>query len=64
MDGVIGGELKKRHRKNIGLHGVSGCPGFMVINAESLDQAEGIARSSPIIKNGGYILARPCGEMK
>ncbi len=38
--------------------------GFIVLNAESLDQAAEIARSSPIIKNGGYILARPCGEMK
>jgi hypothetical protein len=38
--------------------------GFMVINAESLDQAAEIAQSSPIIKNGGYILARPCGEIK
>lgn len=38
--------------------------GFIVIKAESLDQAAEIARSSPIIKNGGYILARPCGEMK
>jgi hypothetical protein len=38
--------------------------GFIVIKAESLDQAAEIARSSPIIKNGGYILARPCGVMK
>ena len=38
--------------------------GFIVIIAESLDQAAEIARKSPIIKNGGYILARPCGEMK
>jgi hypothetical protein len=38
--------------------------GFIVIKAESLDQAAEIARSAPIIKNGGYILARPCGEMK
>src|ERR1700730_1586585 len=38
--------------------------GFIVIKAESLDQAAEIARKSPIIKNGGYILARPCGEMK
>jgi hypothetical protein len=38
--------------------------GFIVINAESLDQAAEIARQAPIIKNGGYILARPCGEMK
>jgi hypothetical protein len=38
--------------------------GFIVIKAESLDQAAEIAQSSPIIKNGGYILVRPCGEMK
>jgi hypothetical protein len=38
--------------------------GFIVIKAESLDQAAEIAQSSPIIKNGGYILARPCGVMK
>ncbi|HTB24952.1 MAG TPA: YciI family protein [Puia sp.] len=37
--------------------------GFIIIKAESLDQASEIARSSPIIKNGGYILARPCGEL-
>jgi hypothetical protein len=28
------------------------------------DTTAEIAQSSPIIKNGGYILARPCGEMK
>jgi hypothetical protein len=38
--------------------------GFIIIKAESLDEAAEIAQSSPIIKNGGYILARPCGEMK
>jgi hypothetical protein len=38
--------------------------GFIVINAESLVQAAEIAQSAPIIKNGGYILARPCGVMK
>jgi hypothetical protein len=37
--------------------------GFILIKAESLDQASEIAQSSPIIKNGGYILARPCGEL-
>ena len=38
--------------------------GFIIIKAESLDQAAQISGSSPIIKNGGYILVRPCGEMK
>jgi hypothetical protein len=38
--------------------------GFIIIKAGSLNQAAEIARSSPIIKNGGYVLARPCGEMK
>lgn len=37
--------------------------GFIVIRAESLDAAARIAQSSPIIKNGGYVLARPCGEI-
>src|SRR3977135_950925 len=38
--------------------------GFMIIKAESLDEAAELAQSSPIIKNAGYILVRPCGEMK
>jgi hypothetical protein len=38
--------------------------GFIIMNAESLDEAAEIAQSSPIIKNGGYILVRPCAEMK
>jgi hypothetical protein len=38
--------------------------GFIVIKAESLDHAAEIARSSPIIKNGGFILVRPCGEVR
>ncbi len=38
--------------------------GFIIIKAESLDLAAEIAQSSPIIKNGGHVLARPCGEMK
>ena len=38
--------------------------GFLVIKAESLGHAAGIAQSAPIIKNGGYILVRPCGQMK
>lgn len=38
--------------------------GFVVIKAKSLDEAAAIAGSSPIIKNGGYVLVRPCGEPK
>ncbi len=38
--------------------------GFIIIKAESLGQAAEIARRAPIIQNGGYILVRPCGEMK
>jgi hypothetical protein len=38
--------------------------GFIIIKADSLDQAAEIAGSAPIIKNGGYVLARPCGEMR
>jgi hypothetical protein len=38
--------------------------GFIIIKTESLEQAADIAQSSPIIKNGGYVLVRPCGEMK
>jgi hypothetical protein len=38
--------------------------GFIVIRAASLDQAAEIARSAPIIKNGGHVLVRPCGEMR
>jgi len=38
--------------------------GFIVIKAESLGHAAEIAQSSPIIKNSGYILVRPCGEIK
>ena len=37
--------------------------GFVIINAESPDQAAEIARSAPIIKNGGYVLVRLCGEI-
>ncbi len=38
--------------------------GFIIIKSESLDTAAEIAKGSPIIKNGGYVLVRPCGEMK
>ncbi len=38
--------------------------GFIIIKTESLSEAAEIARRSPIIKNGGYVLVRPCGEMK
>jgi hypothetical protein len=38
--------------------------GFIIIKAESLYEAPETAKSSPILKNGGYILVRPCGEIK
>jgi hypothetical protein len=38
--------------------------GFIIINAESLEQAAEIAAAAPIIANGGHILVRPCAEMK
>jgi hypothetical protein len=38
--------------------------GFIIINAESLEDAAEIAAEAPIIWNGGHILLRPCGEMK
>src|SRR6185503_243215 len=38
--------------------------GFIILKAESLDQAAEISQSAPIIKNGGYVLVRPCGEKK
>jgi hypothetical protein len=38
--------------------------GFIILKAESLDQAAEIVRQAPILKNGGTILVRPCGEMK
>lgn len=38
--------------------------GFIIINASSIDEAAETAKSSPILKNGGYILVRPCGEVK
>jgi hypothetical protein len=37
--------------------------GYVVIKAESSDQAAALMQSAPIIKNGGYILVRPCGEI-
>jgi hypothetical protein len=37
--------------------------GFMVLKAASLDEAAEIARSSPIVKNGGHILVRHCGKI-
>ena len=36
--------------------------GFVVLKAESLDQVAEIAGKSPVIKNGGWVLARPCGS--
>jgi|GEM_PF-1659301 hypothetical protein len=37
--------------------------GFVIINAESSDEVAHIAGSSPLIKNGGYVLVRLCGEI-
>ena len=37
--------------------------GFMVLKAASLDEATEIARSSPIVRNGGHILVRHCGKI-
>jgi hypothetical protein len=41
-----------------------GAGGFIILKAESLDEAAKIASSSPIIKNGGEISVQPCGEIK
>ena len=38
--------------------------GFLIIKTETIDEAAEIAKSSPIIKNGGFVLVRPCGQMK
>jgi hypothetical protein len=38
--------------------------GFIIVKAESLDEAAEIAKGSPIIENGGHILVRPCGEIQ
>jgi hypothetical protein len=38
--------------------------GFIIINAESLEDAAEIAIEAPIIGNGGHILVRPCSEVK
>jgi hypothetical protein len=38
--------------------------GFIIVKAESLEDAAEIAQGSPILKNEGYVLVRPCGEMK
>jgi len=35
----------------------------MVLKAASLDEAAEIARSSPIVRNGGHILVRHCGKV-
>jgi hypothetical protein len=37
--------------------------GFIVIKADSSDEAAQIAELSPLIKNGGYVLVRLCGEI-
>lgn len=38
--------------------------GFIVIAADSIDDAARIALSSPIIENGGTVLVRACGEVR
>ena len=40
-----------------------GAGGFIIVNADSLDEAAAIASSSPIIKNGGDIFVQPCGDV-
>jgi hypothetical protein len=37
--------------------------GFIIVKAESADDAARIATASPVIRNGGYVLVRPCGEV-
>jgi hypothetical protein len=39
-----------------------GAGGFIILKADSLDEAARIASSAPIIKNGGEIYVQPCGE--
>ncbi len=39
-----------------------GAGGFVILQADSLDEAAGIASSSPIIMNGGKVNVQPCGE--
>ena len=41
-----------------------GAGGFIILNADSLDEAAAIASSSPLIRNGGDIYVQPCGEMQ
>jgi hypothetical protein len=38
--------------------------GFMVIRADSIEDAARIAHTSPIIENGGTVLVRECGEVR
>lgn len=38
--------------------------GFIILKADSLDEATVIASSSPIIKNGGEVYVQPCGEVR
>ena len=57
--------------KNVNSAGVAdhdfskdGAGGFIILKANSLDEAAKIASTSPIIKNGGKVYVQPCGEMK
>jgi len=56
--------------RKVGAHGIEAhdftkesAGGFMVLKAASLDEAAEIARSSPIVQNGGHILVRHCGKI-
>jgi hypothetical protein len=37
--------------------------GFIIVKTDSADDAARIATTSPIIRSGGYVLVRPCGEL-
>lgn len=41
-----------------------GAGGFVILSADSLDEAAEIASSSPLIKSGGDIYVQPCGEVQ
>jgi hypothetical protein len=37
--------------------------GFMVLKADSVEEASELVRSAPILANGGHVLVQPCGEI-